>query len=162
MTSLNSQFINRGSTLFLKLVVFFIGLAVLSICTFFIYVSINSEEVGYYRPILIGMCVSSVPFFFGLFQALKLLGYIDKDSAFSDLSVKALRTIKFCAVIISVLYVLLMPYIYYAAEKDDAPGVILIGLVLVVAPIVVAVFAAILQKLLRSAINIKLENDLTV
>lgn len=162
MTTFNSQFINRGPTLFLKLVIFFIGLAALGLCTLLLSVSINSEEVGYYRPIFIGMCVTSIPFIFGLYQALKLLGYIDKNKAFSDLSVNALRKIKLSAVTISVLYVLGMPYIYYAGEKDDAPGVILIGLVLVAAPIVVAVFAAILQKLLRSAINIKLENDLTV
>jgi len=162
MTTLNSQFINRGPTLFLKLVIFFIGLAALGLCALLLLVSINSEEVGYYRPILIGMCVTSIPFFFGLYQALKLLGYIDKNKAFSDLSVNALKKIKFSAVTISVMYVLGMPFIYYVGEKDDAPGVILIGLVLVAAPIVVAVFAAILQKLLRSAINIKLENDLTV
>lgn len=162
MTLLNSQFFNRGPTLFLKLVTFFIGIAVLGLCTYLLFVSIKYEEVGLYRPILVGMCVTSIPFYFGLYQALKLLGYIDKNIAFSEVSVKALRKIKFNAIIISLLYAIGMPYIYYVADKDDAPGGILIGLVLVLAPIVVAVFAAILQKLLQSAINIKLENELTV
>lgn len=162
MTILYSQFINRGPTLFLKLVILLIGIAVLAFCTFLLYISVSSEEVGAYRPVLIGMCVTSIPFFFGLYQALKLLGYIDKNKAFSALSVNALKKIKFSAIVISVLYAAGMPYVYYVAEKDDAPGVILMGLVLVAAPIVVAVFAAILQKLLQSAINIKLENDFTV
>ncbi len=55
-----------------------------------------------------------------------------------------------------------MPLIYYAAEVDDAPGLILIGMVIICASFVVAVFAAVLQKLLENAIDIKSENDLTV
>ncbi|MGV2643750.1 DUF2975 domain-containing protein, partial [Clostridium perfringens] len=47
-------------------------------------------------------------------------------------------------------------------EKDDAPGIILIGMALIFASIVIAVFAAVLQKLLQEAIDIKSENDLTV
>ncbi|MGO4375941.1 DUF2975 domain-containing protein, partial [Paenibacillus sp. MCAF20] len=45
---------------------------------------------------------------------------------------------------------------------DDAPGIILVGMVLIFASLVIAVFAAVLQKLLKEAIDIKSENDLTV
>ena len=55
-----------------------------------------------------------------------------------------------------------MPYIYYVAERDDAPGGILIGLILIAAPTIVTVFAATLEELLKNAIEIKSENDLTV
>jgi hypothetical protein len=48
------------------------------------------------------------------------------------------------------------------AERDDAPGIILIGLVIIFASMVIGVFAAVLQKLLTNAIEIKSENDLTV
>lgn len=162
MTPLHPQFINRGPTLFLKLVIFCIGASVLGLCTYLLILSLSSEGVGLYRPILIGMCVASIPFFFGLYQALKLLSYIDENKAFSELSVDALRKIKRSAVTISALYAAGMPYIYYVADQDDAPGGILIGLVLMAAPMVVAVFTAILQKLLQSAIAIKLENEFTI
>ena len=158
----NSQFIHRGSTLFLKIVILLIGIGALTLCSFLIYFSITSEEVGAYRPILLGMCVTAIPFGIGLFQALKLLNYIDRNEAFSELSVKALNVIKINAIIISALYAAGMPYIYYVAEMDDAPGVILIGMVLVGAPAVVAVVVAILIRLLQNAIHIKSENDLTV
>jgi hypothetical protein len=46
--------------------------------------------------------------------------------------------------------------------KSGAPGGIVIGLVIIFASIVIAVFAAVLQKLLRNAIDIKSENDLTI
>ncbi|MFS8514724.1 MAG: DUF2975 domain-containing protein, partial [Planifilum fulgidum] len=62
----------------------------------------------------------------------------------------------------SVLYVVSLPLFYYVAEKDDAPGMLLIGLLLAFAAMVVSVFAAVLQKLLKSAVEIKKENDLTI
>lgn len=55
-----------------------------------------------------------------------------------------------------------MPVFYLMAEIDDAPGIIVIGLIIIFASMVIAVFAAVLQKLLKEAIDIKSENDLTV
>jgi hypothetical protein len=55
-----------------------------------------------------------------------------------------------------------MPLMIYAAQRDDAPGVVLLGLVFIFATLVVGVFAAVLERLLQNAIDIKSENDLTV
>jgi hypothetical protein len=93
---------------------------------------------------------------------MKLLNYVDKNKAFSDLSVKALRAIKYCGVIIAGLFAAGSPYVFYVADKDDAPGVFAIALVIIGASVAVAVFAAVLERLLRDAIAIKKENDLTV
>lgn len=57
---------------------------------------------------------------------------------------------------------LLLPLFYFFAEKDDAPGVIFVGLVVLFTSIVIVVFAAVLQKLLKNAIDIKSEIDLTI
>jgi hypothetical protein len=115
-----------------------------------------------YKEILIGMYFPIIPFFFGLYQAFLLVNYIDKNVAFSDLSVKALNKIKYSALTISAMYAAGMPYVFHVADKDDAPGVVAIGLVIVFASFVVSVFAAVLQMLVQSAIEIKSENDLTV
>lgn len=152
----------QGSTLFLKGVVILIGMAVLSICLFLLPLGIISPKIGYYRPILLGLYVPAIPFFYALIEALKILSYIDKNTAFSELSVKSLRKIKYCASLISALFTLGMPYIIYAADRDDAPGVVAIGLIIIFASIVIATFAAVLQKLLKDALDIKSENDLTV
>ena len=85
-----------------------------------------------------------------------------RTQAFSELSVKALKNIKYCAITISSLYVLGMPLFYFIAKKVDPPVFILIGMVIIFASMVIAVFAAVLQRLLQEAINIKSENDLTV
>jgi hypothetical protein len=153
---------DRGPTILLKAVIVLIGIAVLALCAILLPWGIVSTKVGNYRPILFGMYVPAIPFYIGLYQALKLLDYIDRNKAFSILSVKALGTIKYCAYIISALYAAGMPYIYYVADQDDAPGVVAIGLVIVGASFVVATAAAVFQRLLQNAVDIKSENDLTV
>ena len=156
----------KRETLFLKVVLLLLGIPVLALCLFELpslaSVAAKHYPVHWVYPIIIGMYVTAIPFYGALYQAYKLLSYIDKNIAFSELSVKALKTIKYCAISISLLYAMEMPFFYLVGEKDDAPGLILLGLVLTFAPTVIAVFAAVLEKLLNDAINIKSENDLTV
>ncbi|MEC2559606.1 DUF2975 domain-containing protein, partial [Bacillus cereus] len=54
--------------------------------------------------------------------------------------------------------VLSLPLFHFIAKKMDPP-IGLVGLIIVFASLVIAVFAAILQRLLQEAINIKSEND---
>ena len=154
------------STLFLRGVIWLLGLAVLAICTIALPLLIRAElraDADFdYGIIFAGMYLPAIPFFIALYQSLKLLGYIDRNQTFSPLSVKALKTIKYCGGAISALYLVGMPYIATIAEKDDAPGVLAIALVIIFASFVITVFAALLQKLLQNAIDIKAENDLTV
>jgi hypothetical protein len=152
----------RRSTMFLRGAVALIGLVVLALCVFALPAGIRSADAGMYRPLVIGMYISAIPFFAGIYQTLKLLGYIDQNKAFSPASVMALKKIKYYAMAISAFYAAGLPYIYIVAEKDDAPGVMMLGLVLAGASFVIATFAAVLQKLLREAIDMKSENELTV
>jgi hypothetical protein len=158
----------KRETLFLKAVVILIGILVLALCIFLVpkIGNFSAElfpDIAYMNHlVLIDLYATAIPFYFALYQTFKLLNYIDKNKAFSDLSVKALRTIKYCAITFSALYVIGMKLFYFMAEVDDAPGIILIGMVMIFASMVVAFFAAVLQKLLKEAIDIKSENDLTV
>lgn len=158
----------KRETLFLKVVVFLMGLPVLALSIFVLpeiaefFAELNPTLDFLQYPFLIGLYVTGIAFFAALYQTLRLLSYIDKNEAFSDLSVMALKNIKYCAITISALFVVFMPLIYLMAEVDDAPGMILIGMVIIFGSVVIAVFAAVLQKLLKNAIDIKSENDLTV
>lgn len=152
----------RGSTMFLRLAVLAIGLAILAICVFALPVGISTDKTGYYRPILFGLYVPAVPFFYALFHTMKLLGYIDRAKAFSVLTIRSLQRIKYAGVVIAGLFAAGLPYFYHAAQSDDAPGVLLGALIIAGASLTVAVFSAVLERLLRDAIAIKSENDLTV
>lgn len=162
----------RGSTVLLRIAVFCIGIPVLALCIFLLP-KIAGEAIEQFQlggttlaSIVLGLVlilyVSAVPFYMALYQALKLLRYIDYNEAFSELSVVALKKIRNYGLTISGLYTIALPLLYVIAEWDDAPALILIGLVIAVASFVVAVFAALLKRLLQEAIDIKKENDLTV
>lgn len=158
----------KGTTLFLKMAVIVMGIPVLALCIFLVPEIANFAEelypdIPYLKYLVfIDLYATAIPFYFALYQAFKLLNYIDMGNAFSVLSVRALKNIKYCALAISSLYVLGMPLFFLVAEKDDAPGVIVIGLIMIFASMVIVVFSAVLQKLLQEAIHIKSENDLTV
>lgn len=167
----------RGATYLLRVVVLFIG-AVVLIFSIFLFPEIMREAAlvartaslkisPWYRYVnyifVVGLYTAAVPFFIALYQSLKLLGYIDKKKAFSELSVKVLRNIKCCAFAVCVFYMAgVMPMVVCFADLDDAPGLIFIGLIIGLSPFVIATFAAILQKLLQEAIALKFENDLTI
>jgi len=153
----------RGSTLFLKIALLVLGLGALAASVSIIPAIMgNDDGLAFYNPILYGVYLTTIPFYIALFQSWKLLRYIDHNQAFSEASVKALKKIKYCALTIMTIYLIGMPFIYNAADKDDAPGVMVIGLVFMGASLTIAVFAALLEQLLRNAIDIKSENDLTV
>ena len=158
----------QASTLFLKITLIVVGGSTLAFCIFAIPsiskgVGTEWPDLAYLKyPILIGGDLTAIPFFIALYQAFKLLTYIDKNTAFSEASVKALKYIKYCGIAMSVLYLAGMPILIQIADADDAPGAVGFGMLFAVAPLVVSVFAAVLQKLLQNAIDIKSENDLIV
>jgi hypothetical protein len=158
----------RGSTWFLRAVLGLMGLIALAICIFAlpsIKEGATQEYPGAENLLYVligGLYLSAIPFFISLYQSIKLLNYIDKNQAFSQLSVNALKTIKYCGIAISICYVAAIPYLFHVAELDDAPGLGLIALVFACGPLVISTFAAVLQKLMQNAIDIKSENDLTV
>ncbi len=162
--------LKRASTLFLKavLIVLAIGMFVFA---YFAYPSIWTglpaewpalTATTFLYPGVIAIFLTAVPFLFALFQAFKLLQYIDKHLAFSESSITALRNIKFAAIMMTVLYAAALPLIFLVAELDDAPGLILIYSAFAGSPLIVATFAAVLQKLVQNAIDLKSEVDLTV
>ncbi len=82
---------------------------------------------------------------------------------------KALRNIKYCAIVLSVLIVIAAIYIRISfalhaegAQDDDPAGFIAVSIVATFISIVVATAAAVFEKTLQSAAYIKSGNDLTV
>ena len=158
----------KVSTLFLRIALVLMGLVAAAVCIFALP-SIHTGAAAEYPGVNIllyvftgGLYLSAIPFFIALYQAWKLLRFIDTNQAFSQLSVSALKTIKYCGIIISICYAACIPFLFHVAQLDDAPGLGLIALVFTCAPLVISTFAAVLQKLLENAINIKSENDLTI
>ena len=162
MNTRNFKVLERSSTLFLKLILLVLSIGILVVFGFLLYQITQSDSLGYYRPILIGVVISTIPLLYIFYQAFNLLNNIDKDLSLTDSSVNSLRIIKVCSFLISLMYLIGSPFIFNVAERDDAPGVVLINIILIIGPFSVGVFAYILQKLLINAIGYKSENELTI
>jgi hypothetical protein len=150
------------STLALRIFIILVSIIVIALCAFVLPAGIMSDETDMYRPILLAMYLPAVPFFIAVYEAMKLLSYIDRNKVFSAPAIRSLQYIKYAAFVISLLYALGMPYIFYVADMDDAPGVVLIGFIFIFSSLVVGTAAGVFQKLLKNVVDMKSENELTV
>ena len=159
--------IKKSSTIFLQIVIVLIGLVALTIMIRFPLTEGRAANLDlfhvYADPFLIYGYVVSLAFFVALYQAFKLLGYIGQNKVFSLNSVKALRTIKYCAIVLGISIVMAGLYIkIFHAQDDDPAGFLAISIVTTFMSIVIATAAAVFEKTLHNAVEIKSENDLTV
>jgi len=157
----------KSSTIFLQVVIVLIGIVALVVMIRFPLTegrAVNLDLFSIYSdPFIIYGYVVSIAFFVALYQAFKLLGYIGKNKVFSLSSVKALRTIKYCAIILSASIVMAVLFIMTSHNKDDDPaGFIAMGILTTFISIVIATAAAVFERTLQSAVDIKSENDLIV
>ena len=120
-------------------------------------------EIYFKDPFLAYAYLASIAFFIALFKAFTLLGYIGQNKVFSLNSVRALRTIKYCAMILVAMIGAAVAYLFIAVRgKDDIAGGVAMGVVLIFVSTVIATAAAVFERLLQNAVDIKSENDLTV
>ena len=156
----------RGSTLFLKAVIVLIAVVALAVLIRFPQTEGRAANLDlihiYADPLILYGYVASIPFFVALYQAFKLLGYADNDQVFSQSAVRAVRNIKYCAIMISGFIFLAILYIRLFVHGDDPAGPTGLGIIAIFACIVVATGAAVVERLLQNAVDIKSENDLTV
>ena len=158
----------KGSTIFLQVVIVALGIGALALLLWEPRVEGRNVdatfvEIYFKDPFLAYVYTASIAFFVALFQAFKLLGYIRQNKVFSLNSVKALRIIKYCALALVGFILGAEAYIFIAIRgKDDIAGGVAIGVVLTFVSVVIATAAAVFEKLLQNAVDIKSENDLTV
>ena len=156
----------KSSTIFLQVVIVALGIVALAIMIRFPLTEGRAANLDlfsiYADPFILYGYAVSIAFFVALYQAFKLLGYIGQNKVFSLSSVKALRNIKYCAIILSISIVMAMLYIMMSHGDDDAAGAIAMGIVTTFISFVIATAAAGVERTLQSAVDMKSENDLTV
>lgn len=157
----------KGSIIFLKVVLVLIALGVLAGMIRFPMTEGRAANLDlftiYWDPLIAYGYLASIPFFAALYQGFKLLGLIGQNKVFSPGSVKALRMIKYCAVAQSILIVAAAVYVRVFHNADDDPaGFIALSIITTFVSIVIATAAAVFERMLQNAVDIKSENDLTV
>ncbi len=157
----------RTSIVFLQAVIVLIGIVALAILIWFPLTEGRATNLDlfsiYFDKLILYGYVASIAFFVALYKAFKLLGYIGQNKVFSSNSVKTLKSIKYCAIALSILIVMAGVYIrIFHSKEDDPAGFLAICIVTTFVSIVVATAAAIFEKLLQNAVDMKTENDLTI
>jgi len=157
----------RVSTVFLQVVIVLFGIGALALILWEPHIEGRNAtatsliDIYFKDPFLVYAYVATIPFFVGLYQAFKLFGYIRRNEIFSPAAVRALRIIKYCAlailgfVVVSVIFMI-------GGDRDDRPAGTCRRILITLPSIVVATVAAVFERILENAVDIKSENDLTV
>lgn len=157
----------RISIVFLQAVVVLIGMVALVLLIWFPLTEGRATNLDllciYVDPLILYSYAASIAFFVALYQAFRLLGYIGQNRVFSPDAVKTLKRIKYCAIALSVAIVIAGLYIrIFHSQEDDPAGFLAMCIVTTFVSVVVATAAAIFEKLLQNAVDMKSENDLTI
>src|SRR5688500_19587143 len=99
------RFMNRGSILFLKAVLVLIGIGALALLLWEPHIEGRNAnatlfEIYFKDPFLAYAYIASISFFVALYQAFKVLGFAGQNKVLSPAAVRAVRTIKYCAMAI--------------------------------------------------------------
>jgi hypothetical protein len=151
---------------FLQTVIVLIGIGALALMLWEPHVEGRNAHATLFQiyfndPFLAYAYIASIPFFAGLYHAFKVLGYAGQNKVFSRAAVNALRTIKYCAMAIIGFTALGEIFILFGSSDDRAGGVFM-GILIIFGSVVVATAAAVFERILRNAVDMKSGSDLTV
>jgi hypothetical protein len=156
----------KRSSIFLQVVIVLIGIGVLALMLWEPQIEGRNAhatlfEIYFKDPFLAYAYIASTPFFVALYQAFKVLGYARQNKVFSQAAVKALRTIKYCAISI-IVFVAVGEIFIMLGNSDDRAGGVFMGILITFGSVVIATAAAMFERILQNAVDIKSGNDLTV
>ena len=156
----------KGPTIFLQVVIVLIGIGALALMLWEPHIEGRNAhatlfEIYFKDSFLAYAYVGSIPFFVALYQGFTVLGYAGHNKVFSQAAVKALRTIKVCAIAI-VGFVAVGELFIILGDSDDRAGGVFMGVLITFGSIVIATAAATFERILQIAVDLKSENDLTV
>lgn len=158
----------RISTVFLQVIIALIGIGTLALLLWEPHLegrNVNATlfEIYFKDPFLAYAYLGSISFFVMLYQAFKLLGCVGQNNVFSLNAVRALRTIKYCAIILIAFIAGAEAFFFiFQRGKEDVAGGVVMGLLMIFAVVVISTAAAVAEKILQNAVDLKSENDLTI
>jgi hypothetical protein len=113
--------------------------------------SIYSDQFIMYKYVVFTI------FFVVLYQTFQLLRYIGQNKVFSLNSVKTLRTVKYCAIMISIsIITAVLSIMIYHNMDDDLADFIAIGILTTFISVIIATVATMFEWVIQNAINKKM------
>ncbi len=157
----------KRSSIFLQVVIVLIGIGAVILLLWEPQIEGRNANATFFEiyfkdPFLLLVYLGSIPFFIALYQAFKVLGYAGQKKVFTQTAVKALHIIKYCAIVIIGFVAVEEIFIMLNHGNDDVAGGIFMGVLIAFVSAVIATAAAVFESILRNAVEIKSENDLTI
>src|ERR671926_1424304 len=139
----------RSSTIFLQIVIVTLGIGALDLLLWEPQIEGRNAhatlfEIYFKDPFLAYAYIASIAFFVALYQAFKVLGYAGQNKVFSQEAVKALRTIKYCAISM-IGFVAVGEIFIMFSNSDDRAGGVFMGVLITFGSIVIATAAAMFE-----------------
>lgn len=149
----------KREILALKIVLFLMTVPVLIICLMWIpWTSNIARNIGSNLAFLqylsfLFILIASFLYFFTLYHSLVLLNLINQKMYYTESCAKSYNRIKYSSLILSAQFAFALPFLFYIAQVDDAPGLAAIGLIITLASVVISLFASVLEKLVKDAVD---------
>lgn len=146
--------------MFFQVVIVFIGIGTLGLLLWEPHLEgrnaqATTFEIYFKDPFLAYVYVGSIPFFMALHRAFGLFGHVRRNGTFSQVTLDALRAIKYCAMALIGFVAGAVVIIIMFGDGEDRPGgIFMSGLVALAAGVIAtaaAMFARNLQGALRRA-----------
>ena len=147
----------RSLTRFLQAIVVLIGIGVLALLLW--EPTLEGRNVGatlsqiYFNdPFLAYLYLAFVPFFIGLYKTIKALGYAGENKTASPAAVKALRSIRYCALVMAGFIVGAEIWLgVFERTTDDIAGGVAVGMLILIFCAASASVAALFERAARNA-----------
>jgi len=139
------------STIFFQAVIVLIGIGTLAFMLWEPHIEGRNAQATlfeiYFQDLFLACAyIASIPFFVILYQIFKLLGYRGQREVSSQRWVLALRTIKYCALVIIGFGAMGEAYLFIARPDDDIAGGVFMGLLIIFISAIIAITAVILER----------------
>ncbi|WP_305926839.1 DUF2975 domain-containing protein [Bacillus mycoides] len=153
-------------SLWLKLIIILCGCFGLLFC---IYIGpetgravllVSENLKGLYKPFVLFIWITGIPFFSALFLGWKICSDIASHKAFTVKNANRLKRISILSMTEGVLYIGALLYIFAAGSYHTSILVIL--LLILFFSVVISIFTSLLSHLIRGASEIEDDNDLTI
>ncbi|MEG0294109.1 DUF2975 domain-containing protein [Enterococcus sp.] len=92
----------------------------------------------------------------------RMVTLIGHKQAFSHQILPLVAKLNRQLLLMSLSFCGILPFVYQIVQNEDAPGVMILGLMLVAIPFSLVVFGKIVEELFKQAVNLKKEQDLTI
>jgi hypothetical protein len=152
----------KRSSIFLQIVIVVIGIGALALLLWEPHIEGRNAhatlfEIYFKDPFLAYAYIASISFFVALYQSFKVLGYIGQNKVFSQPAVRALGTIKLCAIAI-IGFVAVGEIFIMLSNSDDRAGGVFMGILITFGSVAIAAAAAMFEGIVQNVVDMRSEN----